>query len=92
VTGTKSLNPGKHTVTLDFKYAGGGQGKGGTATLSVDGAKVGETRFDISIPLRISLDETLDCGEDTGTPVFNFLYMQRRGGLNSAGQQFTPIG
>jgi len=44
-------------------------GKGGTATLSVDGSKVSETRFDISIPLRISLDETLDCGEDTETPV-----------------------
>lgn len=69
VTGKDALKPGKHTVALDFKYDGGGQGKGGTATLSVDGAKVGETRFDISIPLRISLDETLDCGEDTGTPV-----------------------
>jgi arylsulfatase A-like enzyme len=69
VTGTKPLKPGKHNVALDFKYDGGGQGKGGKATLSVDGAKVGERRFDISIPLRISLDETLDCGEDTGTPV-----------------------
>ena len=69
VTGKDALKPGKHTVALDFKYDGGGQGKGGTATLSVDGAKVGETRFEISIPLRISLDETLDCGEDTGTPV-----------------------
>jgi arylsulfatase A-like enzyme len=69
VTGRETLKPGKHTVALDFKYDGGGKGKGGTATLSVDGSKVGETRFDISIPLRISLDETLDCGEDTGTPV-----------------------
>ena len=69
VSGKEPLKPGKHTVALDFKYDGGGQGKGGTASLSVDGAKVGETRFDITIPLRISLDETLDCGKDTGTPV-----------------------
>jgi len=69
VSGKEPLKPGKHTVVLDFNYDGGGQGKGGAATLSVDGAKVGETRFEISIPLRISLDETLDCGEDTGTPV-----------------------
>lgn len=69
VTATEPLKPGKHTIALDFKYDGGGPGKGGTASLSVDKAKVGETRFDISIPLRISLDETLDCGADTGTPV-----------------------
>ena len=69
VSGKQPLKPGKHTVALDFTYDGGGQGKGGTASLSVNGAKVGETRFEISIPLRISLDETLDCGEDTGTPV-----------------------
>ena len=69
VSSKQPLKPGNHTVALDFKYDGGGQGKGGKATLSVDGAKVGETRFDLSIPLRISLDETLDCGEDTGTPV-----------------------
>jgi hypothetical protein len=69
VTGKQSLPPGKHTVALDFKYDGGGPGKGGVATLSVDGSAAGETRFALSIPLRISLDETLDCGEDTGTPV-----------------------
>jgi len=69
VTGKEALKPGKHSVALDFKYDGGGMGKGGTATLSVDGSKVDETRFEMSIPLRISLDETLDCGEDTGTPV-----------------------
>lgn len=69
VAGKEALKPGKHTIALDFKYDGGGLGKGGLATLSVDGTKVGETQFDISIPMRISLDETLDCGEDTGTPV-----------------------
>jgi hypothetical protein len=32
---------------------------------------IAEGRFDNTIPFRISLDETLDIGEDTGTPVSN---------------------
>ena len=32
-----TLAGGKHTVVFDFKYDGGGIGKGGTGTLSVDG-------------------------------------------------------
>ena len=65
----KKLSLGKHTVVVDFDYDGGGVGKGGTATLLVDNKTVGKTRLKRTIPFRISLDETLDCGEDTGTPV-----------------------
>ena len=96
VSGKEALKPGKHTVVLDFDYDGGGQGKGGTATLSVDGAKVGQKHFDISIPLRISLDETLDCGEDTGTPVcedykvpFKFTGKLQKATINIADQKLT---
>ena len=60
---------GKHTVVFDFKYDGGGIGKGGTGTLSVDGREVAKGRFDYTMPMRLSLDETFDVGEDTGTPV-----------------------
>jgi arylsulfatase len=63
------LSAGKHTVVVDFKYDGGGVGKGGLATLSVDGKKETEVKFARTIPFRISADETLDIGEDTGTPV-----------------------
>ncbi len=63
-----AMGPGKHTVVFDFKYDGG-IGKGGTGTLSVDGRKVAEGRFDYTIPGRFSFDETFDIGEDTGTPV-----------------------
>ena len=63
-----AIGPGKHTVVFDFKYDGG-IGKGGTGTLSVDGRKVAEGRFDYTIPGRFSFDETFDVGEDTGTPV-----------------------
>jgi arylsulfatase len=69
VTAPQPLAPGKHTVVMDFKYEGGGIGKGGTATLSVDGAQVAQGRIDRTIPIRMSLDEGLDIGEDTGTPV-----------------------
>jgi arylsulfatase len=69
VSGKEKLSPGKHTVVLDFKYDGGGIGKGGLATLTVDGKSVAEQRLERTIPFRVSADETLDVGEDTGTPV-----------------------
>lgn len=69
VTGGTPLTPGKHNVTFDFKYDGGGMGKGGTGTLWVDGLQVGQGRIEKTIPIRIALDEGLDVGEDTGTPV-----------------------
>ena len=40
VVGAEPLKPGKHVITLDFNYDGGGVGKGGTATLTVDGKQV----------------------------------------------------
>jgi arylsulfatase len=63
------LAPGKHTITADFAYDGGGVGKGGTATLSVDGKQVAQSKIDRTVGVRFSLDETFDVGEDTGTPV-----------------------
>jgi arylsulfatase len=69
VAGQNPLAPGRHVVTLDFNYDGGGIGKGGQATLSVDRTVVGTTRIPQTIPFRMSLDETLDIGLDTGTPV-----------------------
>jgi len=69
IAGKDELAPGKHTIHYDFKYDGGGIGKGGAGTLLVDGKKVAEGRIERTLPFRIALDETLDCGEDTGTPV-----------------------
>ena len=68
IAGRDELSPGRHTILVDFKYDGG-LGKGGTATLIVDGKQVAQGRIERSIPFRISADETLDIGEDTGTPV-----------------------
>jgi arylsulfatase len=38
-------------------------------TISVDGAQVAQGRIEKTVPIRFSLDETFDVGEDTGTPV-----------------------
>ncbi|MFO1419278.1 MAG: hypothetical protein U1E83_11520, partial [Methylotetracoccus sp.] len=44
-------------------------GQGGKAVLHVDGKSFAEGRIERTIPIRIALDEGLDVGEDTGTPV-----------------------
>lgn len=69
VAGPTKLSPGRHSILIDFKSDGPGLGKGGTAALVVDGKKVAEGKLERTIPFRISADETLDIGEDTGTPV-----------------------
>ena len=57
------------TVALDFVYDGGGLGKGGMATLSVNGEAVAEGRIEMTQPLLFSADETADVGLDNQTPV-----------------------
>jgi len=60
---------GAATIVLDFAYDGGGFGKGGNATLSVDGKTVAEGRIERTQPLIFSADETADVGLDNQTPV-----------------------
>jgi arylsulfatase len=69
VASKEKLAPGKHKIRFEFKYDGGGIGKGGTGTLLVDGKKVSEDRIPETVRARFSLDETFDVGEDTGTPI-----------------------
>ena len=69
IAGRDKLPPGRHAVLVDFKYDGGGIGKGGTVAITVDEKPVAEGRVERTIPFRMALDETLDIGEDTGTPV-----------------------
>jgi hypothetical protein len=56
-------------IRLSFKYSGGGIGKPATGVLFVDGRQVADGPIPRTIPIRFSLDETFDVGEDTGTPV-----------------------
>jgi arylsulfatase len=72
IAGADKLTPGEHTIALDFAYDGGGIGKGGLATLSVDGNKVAEGRIEKTAPIgKYSLDESFDVGQDTGSPVID---------------------
>jgi arylsulfatase len=54
---------------MEFAYAGGGLGKGGTASLYVDGKKVGEGKVGATEPMLFSADDGCDVGLDTGAPV-----------------------
>ncbi len=65
----KALAPGKHTLVFDFKYDGPGPGKGGTGVFTVDGKELARKTVAHSIPLLMSIDETLDIGSDTRTGV-----------------------
>ncbi len=69
VAAAESLRPGQQFVRVDFDYEGGGIGRGAAATIRVNGKIWAEGRIDRTIPIRITLDEGLDIGEDTGTPV-----------------------
>ena len=69
VYGDGAVPPGDHQVRMEFVYDGGGLGKGGTASLFVDGAKVGEGRVERTVPMLFSADETTDVGSDSATPV-----------------------
>jgi arylsulfatase len=63
------LPPGTHQVRMEFAYAGGGLGKGGTASLFVDGKKVGEGKVGATAAMIFSADDGCDVGEDTAAPV-----------------------
>ena len=69
VAAPQALPSGPATVTLDFAYDGGGVGKGGKATLYVNGKSVAEGRVEKTQPNIFSADETADVGIDNQTPV-----------------------
>jgi len=69
ICSAEPLPPGECSIVFDFTYDGGGPGKGGTGTLRVNGKTVGEGRVDRTVPVYFSTDDTLDVGEDWGTPL-----------------------
>jgi arylsulfatase len=69
VASTSAIPAGDATILLDFVYDGGGLGKGGKVTLSVNGKSVAEGRIEKTQPLIFSADETADVGLDNQTPV-----------------------
>jgi len=69
IAAPQGLSPGPATVVLDFSYDGGGAGKGGKATLYVNGKAVADGRVEKTQPNIFSADETADVGIDNQTPV-----------------------
>ncbi|MGB3017630.1 MAG: arylsulfatase, partial [Ignavibacteria bacterium] len=60
---------GKHQLRVEFKYDGGGLGKGGDVNLFYDGKPAGKGRADMTQPMVFSADETTDIGNESGTTV-----------------------
>jgi arylsulfatase len=71
ITADKAISAGNATIRMEFAYDGGGMGKGGTATLMVDGSKVAEGRIEHTQGVMFSADEGADVGQDGETPVAN---------------------
>ena len=69
VAAPQALTPGKATIRMNFDYDGGGVGKGGTASVLVNGEKVASGRIDHTHPMIFSADETAAVGVDDATPV-----------------------
>jgi arylsulfatase len=68
VTGAEVLAPGPNVIRAEFRYDGGGIGKGGTLALFVNDRKTGEGRIERTAWGRFT-GEDFDVGEDTGAPV-----------------------
>lgn len=82
VASTEKLKPGKHVIKMEFAYDGGGPGKGGLATIFVNGKKVGEGRIGRTQPAIFSADETADVGIDLATPVVETIGSEARSKFN----------
>jgi arylsulfatase A-like enzyme len=68
ITSSETLSPGPALIRVDFKYDGGGIGKGGTTTLFINDKKVGEGRIEKTCLSRFGA-ESFDVGMDNGSPV-----------------------
>src|SRR5271169_3963132 len=69
VEASGALPPGDHQVRMEFVYDGGGLGKGGTATLYVNGEKVGAGKVAATAAMIFSAEDGCDVGRDSGSPV-----------------------
>jgi arylsulfatase A-like enzyme len=68
VEAERPLPAGTHQVRMEFKYDGGGVGRGGDVTLYVDGKKVGRGRVESTLAYVLS-EESADVGMELGSSV-----------------------
>jgi arylsulfatase len=70
--GDATLAPGPNVVRMEFRYDGGGLGKGANVTLLANDRKVAEGRLPVTIWVgKYSTDESFDIGLDSGSPASN---------------------
>ena len=72
IMSSEALKPGNYLLVYDFKYDGGGPGKGGLGILTVNTKKVAEVRIEKTQPGIFSVDDLADIGMDEGTPVADY--------------------
>jgi arylsulfatase len=72
IVSPEALKPGNYKLVYDFKYDGGGMGKGGIGTITVNGKKVIEKRIEKTQPGIFSVDDLADIGVDDGTHVADY--------------------
>jgi hypothetical protein len=72
IIASEALKPGNYKLVYDFKYDGGGMGKGGVGTITVNGKKVAEMRIEKTQPGIFSVDDLADIGTDDGTHVADY--------------------
>lgn len=68
----EALKPGNYLLKYDFTYDGGGMGKGGVGTISVNDKKVVESRIGKTQAGLFSVDDLADIGTDDGTQVADY--------------------
>jgi arylsulfatase len=82
IVSSKPLAPGKATIQFDFASDGGGPGKGGLGTLSINGDVVAKGRIEHTQAGLFSADETADIGIDLGTPVVEAIGSEKKSRFN----------
>jgi hypothetical protein len=65
----QEIPAGVHQVRMEFAYDGPGLGKGGTATLFLDGEPVGDGAVGATAAMIFSADDTCDVGKEGGALV-----------------------
>jgi arylsulfatase len=68
IASADKVAPGRHKLMMDFKYDGG-FGKGGTATLSVDGKAAGQGRVERTLGSLYTLDASFNVGQAVASSV-----------------------
>ena len=69
VDSDREIPAGIHQARMEFAYDGPGLGKGGTATLYLDGEQVGQGTVAATVAMIFSADDTCDVGKEGGALV-----------------------